>query len=399
MKKGDFDKKYIQIAILAILVIICSILFEQVIGNMDLIYDSIRKTFGFLTALVNPFLIGFAIAYILNPAERYFENSKFIANAKFLSTPKKKRMAGLLLTYIIAILFMIIVISAVVPSVIENVNALLTSLPSSINQIRYFATEYMQKNGDGANSLINTVNELTNENYNTTQIMNTFLKSLSQIFYSLPDVLSSVLGGFMSLASGVLNFVLGFVISIYMLMDKDYFAKQTKKIVLVLTNKSFAQKTFKISKMANNTLEKFIVGKAIDSFIIGSIFFVICVILKVPYAPLFGLIIGITNMIPYFGPFIGAVPVLFITLIWNYHMFLPIGIAILVIQQFDGIILGPKILGDSIGLKPISIIFAILIGGGLFGVLGMFLGAPVYAVIATIVNGILDRNYDKKNVQ
>ncbi len=394
MKKFDFDKKYVQIAILAIIVLIFVTLFEKVVGNIDIIIERISITLDFIFTLLKPFFIAFFIAYFLNPMVRTIENSKLVSQREILF--KRKRNFSIFCTYIFALLFIYLVISSILPSVVRNINSLIVDLPASINNARIMFTRYTQKNNNIIDPSIEIVNKLTNQDYSTNHIFTSVVKTVSTAIFNLPDLLSSVVVGVVTFANGVIAIILGFVISIYMIADKEYFKEQFKKIVIVITKEKTSERIFRIADMSNVVLEKFIIGKAIDSTIIGLMFFVICLIFKIPYAPLFGLVIGITNMIPYFGPFIGAVPVLLITLTWNYKMFLPVSAAILILQQFDGVILGPKILGDSIGLKPISIILAILVGGGLFGVLGMFLGAPVYAVVATVVNELIDKNYDKK---
>lgn len=396
MKKFDFDKKYIQIAILTVIVLATIILFDKIVGNLGAIHANIKGTFSFLTTIIRPFIIGFAIAYFLNPCIRYIENISFVKNSNFFDTKNRKRILSVVIIYIIFALCIYLVISSVLPNVVSNINILIATLPNSIEEMSTLLMQYSKEDGNVLMPTLEAINQFTKTDYSVDYIVNSAIISVSQALFKIPNIFSSVVIGIISIANGIIAVVLGFVISIYMLFDKEYFKEQFKKITLVLTKKSTAQKIFNVMDMANQTFEKFIVGKAIDSFLIGTMFFFISMIFQIPYASLFGIIIGVTNMIPYFGPFIGAVPILLITLVWDFYMVIPVGIAILILQQFDGIVLGPKILGDSMGLRPISIIFAILIGGELFGVIGMFLGAPVYAVTSTILNEILDKNYEKK---
>ncbi len=394
MKKFDFDKKYVQIALLAIIVIIFGSLFDKVISNIKVIYLNIISTMDFIFALLRPFIIGFFIAYFLNPLVRFIENQKVITS-NFKNT-SKRRMFSIMVTYLFAVFFLYLVIASILPNVVGNVNTLITTLPSSVESLKTLIDSYTLNDNNILAPTIDAFNNITNQNYSANNLVVSILKEVSEVIFNLPKFFSSLVFGILTFANGMLAIVLGFVISIYMIADKEYFIECFKKIVCVITKKSTSEKIFRIASLSNNIFERFIIGKAIDSFIIGLMFFVICLIFKVPYAPLFGLIIGITNMIPYFGPFIGAIPVLIITVTWNYKMVIPMGVAILILQQFDGIILGPRILGDSIGLKPISIVFAIIVGGGLFGIVGMFLGAPVYAVISTILQELINKNYEKK---
>lgn len=395
LKKFDFDKKYVQITILAIIVIIFGTAFMQMSENITIVLQTVKKALDFTTELLRPFIIGFIFAYFLNPIVRTIENTSFIKHSSFFKRQKKKRMFSVFVTYIFALFCFYLLLVSILPSVINNVNTLIVVLPESLNSAKDILDKYSNVENSTITPIIDIINTITNQDYSINHLIVNAVKNITDVIFNLPQMFVSLVGGVVTLANGVISLVLGFVISIYMINDKEYFLEQIKKFIYVCTKKHSTKKIFKIARLSNNILEKFIIGKAIDSFIIGIMFFIICLAFKIPYAPLFAIIMGVTNMIPYFGPFIGALPILLITITWNYKMAIPIGVAILLIQQFDGIILGPKILGDSIGLKPISTIFAILIGGGLFGVYGMFLGAPVYAVIATIVNEVVNKNYDK----
>ena len=214
-----------------------------------------------------------------------------------------------------------------------------------------------------------------------------------------PSYIKKILSSTINIASVLLNVVLGIVISVYILFDKEIIAKRSKKIVYALLSKKLANNLIQFCKEANYTFEKFFVGKIIDSTIIGIIFFVGAKLLKAPFAMLLSIIIGVTNMIPFFGPFIGAIPVIFITLMFDITNPLKavwMAIFILILQQFDGNILGPKILGDSIGIKPVGIIFSIIVGGAIFGPAGMFFGVPIFAVIFSVFNRFIDKKYSTK---
>ncbi len=394
MKKFDFDKKLIQIALLAFLVIIGSTTFEHTIGNLADVIKNISLGIESITKLLQPFLVGFCVAFVLNPAVRRIEKSK-INEVTFFTKKSRLRLFSISITYLFAFLFIYLLFRIILPSVLSSLIILVDSLPSSIASFRNFITNNLEQEAGSIDMVMRSISSITGNYYDIGEFINATLKSVSDIAKNIPDILTTVLKGTINFANIIFSLALGVVISIYYLIDKEYFLDLTKKITYVITKKKTAEKLFKIASLSSLTLEKFIVGKAIDSTIIGALFFVICTFLDIPYTPLFALIIGVTNMIPYFGPFIGAVPVLLIACISDFSSIIPLSITILALQQFDGIILGPKILGDSIGLKPISIILAIMIGGGLFGTLGMFLGAPIYAVLSTIVNELVNKSYDK----
>jgi predicted PurR-regulated permease PerM len=166
----------------------------------------------------------------------------------------------------------------------------------------------------------------------------------------------------------------------------------------VFLNKKYAKYIIEISCSSNNIFEKFLIGKLLDSMIVGILFFFVSAIMKLPYPPLLSLLIGITNMIPFYGPFIWAVPVVLIVMLSNMSLALWTVLVIFVLQQFDGIVIGPKILGDSTGLKPMQVILAITLGGFFGGILGMFLGVPVFAVIWNMFMNIIDSRYESKKI-
>ena len=219
-------------------------------------------------------------------------------------------------------------------------------------------------------------------------------KNLPNIFEYAQDFMSSIVpmiyNAGLSIISWFINIILAFVISCYLMWDKLNLLRAIKRIIYAVFSENTAKQMINIIKKCNDIFSSFIIGKAIDSLIIGILCFIIMCILRLPYAVLISVIVGITNMIPYFGPFIGAIPGALLLLIISPRQALIFIIMVFLLQQFDGSILGPKILGDSTGLQPIWIIFAITVGGYTAGVVGMFLGVPITAVIAYLLNTFVD---------
>ena len=195
----------------------------------------------------------------------------------------------------------------------------------------------------------------------------------------------------------LVNLIIAIIVSIYMLSDKKPLKNSLKAVVYAFVPTKHITSVTEILKEAYKLFSSFIIGKALDSTIIGCLCFLFMTILQLPYAVLISVIVGITNMIPYFGPFIGAVPGALILLLISPVKAVIFVILILVLKQFDGLILGPKILGDSTGLKPLWIIVAITIGGSLGGVLGMFLGVPIVAFLRYLANRFLTYRLRKRN--
>ena len=202
----------------------------------------------------------------------------------------------------------------------------------------------------------------------------------------------------MSVVKWVSNIIIAIIVSCYMIRDRHTLGTAMNRLLHAVVSPKRADSIIKTARTCNAIFSGFISGKTLDSFIIGVLCFIFMSILQLPYALLISLIVGITNMIPYFGPFIGAVPGAFIILLISPIKLIVYLILILVLQQFDGLYLGPKILGDSTGLRPIWIIFAITIGGAMMGFIGMFLGVPCVAVISYLMGEWIDRRLDKKEI-
>ncbi len=219
-------------------------------------------------------------------------------------------------------------------------------------------------------------------------------------FSDISDVLAKALPIILSKAysftSSIFKFFMGVIISVYVIFDKERFIAGSKKIVTILIPKNNIDKTNIFLNETNNIFKSFFVGKTLDSIIIGFLCFIGLMLMENPYPIVISVIVGITNMIPYFGPFIGAVPGVIITMIYSPSMALWLVLFIFALQQFDGLILGPKILGDSTGIEPFWVLLAIIVGGALFGVLGMLLGVPVFAVFYNVSKKIINRKYDEK---
>ena len=203
----------------------------------------------------------------------------------------------------------------------------------------------------------------------------------------------------MSILKTAINIILGLIISIYMIYSKDKFRFQAKRVVYAVFPEEKGDVLCSTLRECNDIFGAFLISKAIDSLIIGCICCVAMNIIGLPYAVLLSVIVGITNMIPYFGPFIGAVPGVLIFLCTDWELAIVFAIMILIIQQFDGLILGPRLLGQSTGLSPIWVIFAITVGGAYFGVIGMFIGVPVVAVVAYLINKLINSRLAGKDIQ
>ena len=376
--KINWDKKYTTIAIYAFIVICFSIVFANIISKLDAFTGKMSQ----IMAVFQPFIIGFIIAYLINFILKFYEDRVF---KKFIKGSKKSlRGVAVILSYLTASLIFYVFIQFVVPQLVESITGLVNDIPRYLYDMKVILEQTLNET-DISPEYMTLIND------KLTEITNWVLQLVTNL---LP-----IIGGIvMAFASSVWNIILGIIISVYLLVDKEKFFALGKKVVVALFNDKHANIILNLANRTNLTFGKFIGGKIIDSAIIGVLTFIILTIFKMPYSLLISVIIGMTNIIPFFGPFIGAIPSAIIILFISPIKAVGFGIIILVIQQIDGNIIGPKILGDSIGISAFWILFAILVAGKLFGLVGMIIGVPMFALIYSIVKDVIEIRLSKKGL-
>ena len=340
------------------------------IGLYFILFHSARLAgfFNFLSGILMPIIYGFVLAYILIPALNFFETKAVVPIFKKLKADteaKKGRIRAISVTItacvsiFVVYIFIYMFIAQIVPSIqeiVENFDTYANNTVAYINQV-------FEDNPNFRDFFNNTIEKYSNE-------MESWLNNT--LIPQLTNIVKSVSLSVLSVLAFLWDFIIGFILSIYILNSKDIFAGQAKKITYSLFSKKTANGLLQDVRFVHKTFTGFLSGKVIDSFIIGLICFVGTAFLQTPYAALVSVIIGVTNVIPFFGPFLGAIPccvlILVVTPTQPLNM-IYFAIFILLLQQFDGNILGPKILGDSTGLGSFWVIFAITLFGGLMGVL------------------------------
>lgn len=320
------------------------------------------------------FVWAFCIAYILNPIMINLEK-------RF----KLKRIWSLLITYTIFIGVIILLVTIIAPKIVKSVSELISSIPSYRDTAKRLIEENSHKFffedtgnvdiGQKSKELMDNISRLAT-------------RGLNAILSRLWGVTSSMVKGIFTV-----------VISIYVLKDKEKFRNTFVRLVYALSDEDRAKRIVKVSTEASSILSKFILGKSLDSLIIGILCYIGLKILRVEFALLLSLIVGITNMIPYFGPFLGMVPAAVITLFYSPIKAIWVVVYIFLLQQFDGLYLGPKILGNHVGLSAFWVMVAILIGGQVYGVLGMFLGVPIAATVRVFMNEFISRQLEEKGIE
>ncbi|MBU5292848.1 AI-2E family transporter [Anaerosalibacter bizertensis] len=328
-----------------------------------------------LEKVVRPFIWAIIISFFLNSLLVYLEKRYAL-----------KRWLNILIVYIIFFGIIVLFFVFITPKVIESVKTLIRQLPGYIN-----ATQEWFESMPSKITIIDKYGVVD-------EIRESLSEALNKATRSMTPLLNKTVTQVINFTSSFLNFILGSIISIYILKDKEELTEGFRKLTYAVFSKQRAEVLINVQQEIKQAFSKFFVGKIIDSFIIGLLCFIGCLIMKVPYALLISLIVGVTNMIPYFGPFIGMIPAAVITLFESPIKALWVTIFIFALQQFDGLYLGPKILGIQVGMKPLWIITAILIGGGFFGVWGMLFAVPIAAVIRSLLRKYIKRQYEIKGL-
>lgn len=389
MKNKIRGNQYVYWGLTLFCALIGAILFTFVISKFPLFITVIGK----ILSILSPIFIGIMIAYLLNPLVRVLEKyvtdlivKKCDRKEKFTMVKKRHLSRGLaiFITYLVAIVFIGVVIWFVIPNILDSLNVMIRNIPIYINNIY----DYLK---DTFGSDPETIKLVENINTNITNYIGNLMVP------SIDTILANITSGISSVLKWTINTIIGMIVAVYLLYDKDQFIDGLKKIFKVTLPKKAYDTTMTTLGYIDRVFGGFLVAKIIDSLLIGIITFIVSSIFKIPYALIIAVIVGITNIIPYFGPFIGAVPCIVLLLLINPGKALTFAIIILIIQQFDGNILGPKLIGNKTGMKSFWVLFAILLFGGLFGFAGMIFGVPVFAVIYSVIKTQLDKMLAKKN--
>lgn len=378
--KINWNSKYTTISVYAFIVACGSIIFYLIASEMT----SFQIKVSGVIAMLMPFIIGFTMAYLFNFILDFYENN--VINFKVLnkSRPKLKRFIGLVLTYTTVILLIFLFLNFVFPQLVSSVMGLVNDIPLYIANITELFNDF------------NSKYEIQEEYYNLLveqweKYKDTIVKFVTNLIPVLGNLVKATL-------SSLWNIVLGVIVSIYLLTDKEKFFALNKKITRSLFSEARANRIIQLTNRSNNIFGKFLSGKILDSFIIGILTFIVITIFKMPYTILISFIISITNIIPFFGPFIGAVPSAIIILFVSPIKAFWFVIIILVIQQIDGNIIGPKILGDSLGISAFWILFSLLVSGKIFGFIGLIIGVPLFVLIYSIIKDIVENRLKKKGL-
>ena len=389
--KIKFNRKMITTGIIAFLVIAASICFYYLIFRSEAFSAKISAFFSILSPVIYGIIIAYLLTPIVNYIERRFLTPLFLKKAPEINVKKKKymRVISVIISLLLIILLLYAFISIIVPEVSRSIIAISYQFPYYIRNLTQFSNKLLQDNPTLNNLFIQFVDDYSGEFSN-------FLNKT--IIPQMQEILKHISLSLLSFLKTLWNVVIGAIISVYVLFNKELFAGQAKKIAYALLNTDHANIFIKDIRFTSQTFIGFLSGKIIDSTIIGILCFIGLSILKMPYAILVSVIVGVTNVIPFFGPYLGAIPSALLILLVNPLKCLYFIIFIIILQQLDGNVIGPKILGQSTGLSGFWVIFSITIFGGLWGVAGMIVGVPLWAVIYALVKRSIGRKLKNKGL-
>lgn len=358
------------------------IILAYVIFNFKNIISGVENIIGVLL----PFIVGIAIAFMLNLVMRIFEERVFIFldNKKYQKYSRFKRPLSVALTFIFVFMVIFGLIRFIIPQLIDSISTLTDAIPSYMKSFEELISQYVSDT-----EILNT-------------LWNNFLSAWREILQFTGQIVVSSLSGVVNITvgftSGLFNFILSVIFSIYMLLNKERLQLGMKKVLYAFSGKKFADKIMYLGKISNEAFSNYIGGQFIEAIIIGVLCFVGMLILKIPYALLISVLVAVTALIPIFGAFIGTIPSAFIILIIDPMKALWFIIFIIVLQQVEGNLIYPKVVGSSIGLPPIWVMLAMIIGGNTFGLIGILLGIPIFSVIYKVFKEFVDKRLNYKNI-
>lgn len=386
--KFEGNSRYFTISIYTIV----TVFIMAVIVRSVFYWEATSATLNNLISTLSPFFIGVLLAFLINPLVAWMRKIVFRKWLHITNDALNGTLA-ILFSYLLVIGAITIGLIYLIPEIINSLTELLNKMPEWANAITRLINNLSKKYPD------------IDFKYVQDMIVNTDSTLQSTLSKFISNLTTTIVATGFSVIKFVFNFIVAVIVSCYLIIDKKMQSRGIKRVVFAFLKQERAERIWNIVKRSIRIFSDFFDGKMIDSLIIGILCFICMVAISFFDVPgfaecalLVSIIVGITNMIPYFGPFIGGIPCVLLLCIYSLQSALVFGILIIIIQQLDGNVIGPKILGDSTGLRPLWIIFAITIGGWFAGVVGMLLGVPCVAVITGLMEDAVDKRLEEKDI-
>lgn len=382
--KINWNTKYNTISIYTVLTFTACLVVYAILFNFTIV-GRVIKTFLSVAA---PITWGLVIAYLINPIMMSVEKrTKKITESK-KPHPKLNRIIAVAAAMLVFIAIISALLAIILPQVLNSITRIFENVSIYIDNCRDWIYSLSDKYPDLVANADEQISRLEID-------VNKFVENLLP---KVGDLMVKITDRTFAFVIAIKDFLIGMIVAVYFLYDKEHFQAQIKKFTYALLPEKAASGFFRVCTQTNSSISGFISGKIIDSIIIGILCFICMTVMKLDFAVLISVIVGITNIIPFFGPFIGAIPSGLLLLVSSPKQVIPFAILILIIQQLDGNVIGPKILGQSTGVSSFWVLFSILVGGGLFEFAGMILGVPVFAVIYSLISEYISYRLESKNM-
>ena len=387
-KKVNLDiRPYLAIGLTAILVVMICIAIFFVVLRFDGLFTGFRTIIQSLQAII----IGGIVAYLLNPIMKWCE--QFLLKrkkSKELTKKQQQKIRAISVAFAMAVFLAIIavLIRLLIPQLIVSIEDLVTSMGDKVQSLMDWINRFLKQDSPAAGYMDTLINEAS-----------AYLeKWLRKNVMEQSDFITNITTGVYNVVKVAFNAIIGLIISVYVLMTKEKFIGQAKKIIYAIFRPRYGNVVMEVFRKADDVFGGFFIGKIIDSLIIGCICFVGLAILRMPYVALISVIVGATNIIPFFGPYIGAIPSFILIFLVDPMKGIYFIIFIIILQQVDGNVIEPKILGNTTGLSPFWVVFAILLFGGSFGIIGLLFGVPIFALIYYVVKRVVEHILKKRRL-
>lgn len=386
--REEHDRRYFKWGLTALVVIFISILLVVIFTNLPGFFALL----GSIGKILSPLVSGIVIAFLLNPIFNFVDLRLRPLLLRRGMQEKKAKTLSRAVALVFAFLFGGFVVYAffamLVPQLYESVMSIIESAPAYYQSLEKWAVNILEGNPEIRTYVEKALETI--QTYIQNWVKTSFLSDVQKVIATLT---TSV----MAVVKSITNSIIGLVASIYILWSKDTFQAQAKKMVVAAFKPAAADHLLDLGSNINRIFSGFIIGKIIDSAIIGVLCYICMTLMKMPYTALIATIVGVTNVIPVFGPFIGAVPSALIILLVDPLQAFYFVIFIIVLQQVDGNVIGPKILGNTVGISGFWVLISITVAASIFGFAGMLLGVPVFAVIYLIISDIVNSALRRKN--
>lgn len=382
------ENGYIKIALTAFSVIAASIILYFFVLRFNNIINAVGK----FLLILKPFIYGIVIAFLLTQIFNYFDKKLTIQFNKKYDIEKSKNLSkifSIIISIVIMFLVLFIIFYLLIPKMIVSILGIIESWPENMRNLEKWLEGILSSRPMLEEQILSAVN---------TSSTSVFSWLTDALLPQMKKISDGVTTGLTGMYTFIKDFIIGIVFSVYMVANKNKFIAQTKKLIYTIFGVKAGNHILEVGRYSNKIFNGFFKGKLLDSLIVGIFTYLCMIVLGLPYPLLISIIIGVTNIIPFFGPFIGWIPTAIIIFLVSPIQALYFSILILIIQQIDGNILGPKIVGNTTGISGFWVLFSIILFAGLFGFAGMIIGVPLFAIIYHFITLYINRSLKKKNM-